>query len=65
MRSKAKGKKYAAVFEKNGQKIKTIQFGAQGYDDFTTHKDSDRKDNYLSRHRNDPRSPLSAGELSR
>jgi hypothetical protein len=24
MRSKAKGKKYAAVFEKNGQKIKTI-----------------------------------------
>jgi hypothetical protein len=63
-RSKAKGKKYAAIFEGKGR-TKTINFGAQGYQDFTQHHDEDRKKNYLSRHRNDPHSAMTAGELSR
>lgn len=53
--SKRKDKKFAIT---NG--IKTIHFGAAGYDDYTMHKNKDRKENYLRRHRkedwNDPRS---------
>ena len=30
---------------------KTIHFGAEGYSDFTKHKDDARKDNYISRHK--------------
>jgi hypothetical protein len=30
---------------------KTVSFGAKGYQDFTQHKDPDRQDNYLTRHR--------------
>jgi len=29
---------------------KTIHFGADGYSDYTIHKDSSRKNNYLARH---------------
>ena len=29
---------------------KVIQFGAKGYEDFTTHKDEERKELYISRH---------------
>lgn len=29
---------------------KTIHFGASGYEDFTTHKDPERKARYLARH---------------
>jgi hypothetical protein len=32
------------------ESAKTIQFGARGYDDFTKHKDEERKERYLSRH---------------
>lgn len=35
----------------NGKyKIKTIKFGADGYSDFTFHKDTDRKKAYIARH---------------
>ncbi len=45
-KSSNKGKKYTAdVF---GRKV---HFGATGYSDYTIHKDSDRKSNYISRHR--------------
>ena len=30
---------------------KTIHFGAKGYEDFTTHKDKDRKQRYIDRHK--------------
>lgn len=30
---------------------KTVHFGADGYSDYTKHKDADRKDRYISRHR--------------
>ena len=47
-KSKRAGKKYAVRVGN-----KTIHFGAQGYEDFTTHKDPKRKANYLARHRHD------------
>lgn len=43
------------------KKIANIDFGANGYEDFTTHKDCDRKARYLKRHKNenwdDPTTP--------
>ena len=39
-------KKYDAFVE--GKKV---SFGASGYSDFTQHKDTDRKKNYIARHR--------------
>lgn len=42
-----------------------VHFGAAGYSDFTQHKDSDRKQNYLARHVHDPKSIRTAGGLSR
>ena len=32
---------------------KTIHFGATGYEDYTTHKDPERKARYLTRHKNE------------
>ena len=47
--SNRKDKKYSAILVEDG-KVKTIHFGAQGYDDFTTHKDDKRKELYIKRH---------------
>ena len=42
-------KKYLAeIHDKN---IEKIYFGAVGYEDFTTHKDIDRKKRYINRHK--------------
>jgi hypothetical protein len=41
-------KKYVAYQEYASRK--RIHFGAIGYEDFTTHKDEERKNRYLSRH---------------
>lgn len=30
---------------------KTVHFGAKGYEDYTFHKDENRKNNYISRHK--------------
>ena len=46
-KSENKNKKYKAVIDGR----KTIHFGAKGYDDMTTHKDEDRKKNYIARHK--------------
>ena len=68
-KSNQEGKKYKAVFYKdeNRQKIKTTHFGAVGYQDFTQHKDEDRKQAYLERHKKneDWNDYMSAGSLSR
>ena len=45
--SNKKGKKYDAVIDGK----KTVSFGASGYSDFTKHKDEDRKNNYIARHK--------------
>ena len=63
-----KGKKYTAVFyNENREKIATTSFGATGYDDYTKHKDEDRKQAYLARHKNNENwaDYKSAGSLSR
>jgi len=39
-------KKYRVIFP-NGKKV---DFGAKGYEDYTTHNDPKRKQNYLARH---------------
>lgn len=62
------GKKFKAVFyDTMRNKIKTIQFGAVGYEDFTTHGDLQRKQNYIQRHsaNEDFNNPMTAGSLSR
>jgi len=46
-KSDNKHKKFKAIIDGK----KTVHLGAKGYDDFTTHKDKDRKDNYIARHR--------------
>jgi hypothetical protein len=45
-KSTRRDKKYMVKFESG----KTIHFGAAGMSDYTIHKDSDRKDRYISRH---------------
>ena len=45
-KSKNKSKKFDARIDDK----KTISFGATGYEDFTTHKDPERKQRYLKRH---------------
>ena len=46
-KSSRKDKKYMAIFE-DGKKV---HFGAKGYSDFTKHKDPERKERYIARHR--------------
>lgn len=62
-KSPNKNKKYRAVFSSG----KKVDFGANGYSDYTKHKDSERKTRYINRHKsrenwNDPTTP---GSLSR
>ena len=46
-KSKKKDKKFDAIIDGK----KTISFGAKGYSDFTQHKDPERKQRYLNRHK--------------
>ena len=67
-KSTRKEKKMMAVFEhcKTGR-TKTTHFGAAGMSDFTKHKDKNRKERYLARHKPNQNwnDPVSAGALSR
>tara|TARA_Y100001972_G_C7555845_1_gene279263 strand:+ start:402 stop:710 length:309 start_codon:yes stop_codon:yes gene_type:complete len=60
-------KMVATFFNKEGKKIKTTRFGADGMSDFTKHKDPARKKRYLDRHkkREDWSKPMTAGALSK
>lgn len=50
----AKNKKYKAIFyDDKGKKIKTTQFGDNRYEDYTQHKDKQRRSKYLTRHKKD------------
>ena len=44
-KSPRKDKKWMVVVDD-----KKVHFGAEGYSDYTKHKDSDRKDRYIKRH---------------
>lgn len=67
-KSDKKDKKMMAIFEdcKTGRK-KTTHFGSNGYEDFTTHKDEERKERYIARHRKNEKwnDPISAGSLAK
>ena len=53
-KSTRQGKKMMAIFyDEAKKKVKTTHFGASGYEDYTTHGDLQRKQNYLSRHGNE------------
>jgi hypothetical protein len=60
------GKHKYKVVVSNGR-TKTIRFGARGYEDYTTHKDPERKERYIKRHqvREDWEDPYTAGFWSR
>ena len=57
--SKNKAKKFDAIISGG----KTISFGANGMSDFTIHKDEERRQRYISRHKKneDWEDPLTAG----
>ena len=58
-KSKTKDKKYDAIIDGK----KTIHFGAKGYSDMTIHKDEERKDRYINRHKKNEnwKDPKTAG----
>ena len=67
-RSRNPAKKWDAVFEYPDGHTKTTSFGARGMSDFTKHKDTKRRQRYLTRHRGmheDWNDPTTAGALSR
>lgn len=53
VRNRSGPKKYTAVFELNGGRVKRVKFGAKGYSDYTIHKDRARRERYRRRHRKD------------
>lgn len=62
---KSGNKKYEITFEKNGKKY-IRKFGAAGMSDFTIHRDLERRERYISRHKKDLRTndPMKPGYLS-
>ena len=61
-------KKKMAIFEhRETKRRKTVHFGQAGASDFTKHKDNERKQRYLNRHkkRENWNNPMTAGALSR
>ena len=64
--STKKNKKYTAFFRID-KKIKIVHFGGKGFSDYTIHKDPERKERYLTRHRKNEnwKDPTTAGALSR
>ena len=43
--------KFVAILELNDGSRRTVRFGAAGMSDFTKHRDEERKQRYLERHR--------------
>ena len=54
-----KEEKKKVVFVKNPKtgNIKTIHYGQRGYEDFTMHKDKERRKNFRARHKCDTDKP--------
>jgi hypothetical protein len=51
--SKNPKKKYSVLYINKDDKLKTINFGASGYDDYTITNDDKQKKRYQQRHKND------------
>ena len=63
----AKNKKWKAIFyDDKGKKIKTVQFGQSGAEDYTLTKDKEQRKRYRARHKKDLSKGdyMSAGYLS-
>jgi hypothetical protein len=59
-------KKFDAIFETSEGKTKTVPFGSSPYQDFTQHKNLERRDRYRTRHAKDLKTndPTKPGYLS-
>lgn len=60
--------KYTMIFYDHlRKKIKTVNFGAKGYEDYTTTQDLQHKMSYIARHeaRENWKDPMTAGTLSK
>jgi hypothetical protein len=67
VKSQKQGKKYTAVFKNNKTgREKKVNFGAAGMEDYTMHKDKERRQRYRDRHQKDLKTndPTRAGYLS-
>ena len=78
-KSKNPKKKFDAIFREKdcpckpkekvecGRPELTVSFGAKGMEDFTIHKDEERKELYLARHKKNENweKPMTPGSLSR
>ena len=66
VRSDKPDKKYMAYFLTDEGRTRVTHFGASGMEDYTIHKDKDRRDRYRIRHRKDlkTKDPTRAGFLS-
>ena len=64
-KSRSPGKKYTATFNINGR-LKHVNFGASGMDDYTKTRDPQQRSRYRSRHHKDlgTRDPTRPGFLS-
>ena len=62
-KSDRKDKKFVALFS-DGRRV---YFGAAGYEDYTIHRDNQRKERYIKRHQKneDWNNPTTPGALSR
>lgn len=58
--------KYVASFVFEDMSRRATKFGARGYSDYTMHKNKERRNRYLARHKKDVRTndPTRAGFLS-
>lgn len=66
-KSRRSDKKYVARFTDTRGKTKKTHFGGKGYEDYTIHKDQNRKKLYLARHQKNEnwKDPTTAGSLSK
>lgn len=67
VKSSKKTKKWDAIFLMPDGKEKKVSFGALKYEDYTIHKDPERKQRYINRHKKNEHwdDPTTPGSLSR
>ena len=51
VKSSRQGKKYDSIIHREDGRTKTVPFGQAGASDYTIHKDKDRKERYIARHK--------------
>lgn len=51
IKNTGKGKHKMLVLAKKGDRVRIVKFGHKDYEDYTTHKDKERRKNYHQRHK--------------